>query len=257
MNLKLGSVCAEAAALWRRDAAILWPLAGVFFFLPWVVVRLSMPDAPLLDPAGSPDQRFAAAIAYYRQILPWMFAVGLITQFGTATLLSLYLTGDRPSVADAIGTALRRFLRVIVASFLTNLVLVAGFLLFVFPLFYLLGRLFPVTASVIARGEIGLIDAMVEGVALSRGSEPGPFRIPGGRAWALCGLALTLFCAMYASAIMVNATAAVATMLGLKGIVGDFAPALAEAGTNAVLMLASALVQVVVYRRLTAPRQGI
>lgn len=252
MNLKIASVFAEAATLLRRDAALLWPIAGLFFFVPSLAQILLLPT-PKIDPAASEEARMAVALSYYTGNAFWLLLIVVIINLGSATLFALYLGGERMSVGEALSMGARRLLRLVGAVMLTNLAIFAGFLLFILPGIYLIGRTLAVAATMVARPQLSFIDAVVEGVALTGGGEG----IPGGRAFQLAGIWMVLIVAIYAGLIIAGAIGAGAAAIGLTGLAASVPDALISSLAMAAASLVSALVQVVIYRRLTASRNGI
>lgn len=252
MNLRIASVFTEAAALFRRDAALLWPLAGLFFFVPSLAQLLLLPT-PAIDPAASQEARLAAALHYYNSNAPWLLMTMLIVNLGTASIFALYLGGERMSVGEALAMGARRLIRLVLATMLTNLAIIAGLMLFIVPGIYLIGRTLMVGATMVARPQLKFIDAMVEGVALTGGGEG----LPVGRAFQLAGIWLVLAVAIYAGLIIAGAIGAAAPAMGLTGLAATVPDAILSSLAMAAANLMGALVQLVLYRRLTAPRNGI
>ncbi len=110
-------------------------VAGVFFFLPYLVVMLAMPEVTALMQGQFGDTQDQAAmmatLASTFQNYWWAFLVlGIIQYLGTLSLLALFTDHSRPTVGEAIGIGAARLLPYFVTVVLMGLaiVLVAGLL---------------------------------------------------------------------------------------------------------------------------------
>lgn len=90
-------------------------VAGVFFFLPYLVVMLTMPEVTAVmqgqfGETENPDAMMAAMQGAFRSYW-WVFTVlGIIQYLGTLSLLALFTDHNRPTVGEAIGIGAARLL---------------------------------------------------------------------------------------------------------------------------------------------------
>ena len=101
MMLDLRRTLRDALALFRRDRALLLPIAGLFLFLPTFAVQLLVPGPPALPGSGASDaDRLAwaeAASDWAQSHGGWHLLAFALIGWGEATILSLYLDRERPS----------------------------------------------------------------------------------------------------------------------------------------------------------------
>ena len=101
MKFDMGTAWREAMAMISRNREVLLVVAGIFFFLPSVVLGFTVGDvqeAMLADP----ENARAVLISTYSQ-WSWLFAlVTLVGAIGYLALLALLRDTARPTVGDAI-----------------------------------------------------------------------------------------------------------------------------------------------------------
>lgn len=251
MSIALAQVLRNGWAVWRRDRSLLAPLSGLFFFLPQYAVLLLVPPAPRID-ADNP----AARDAWSAALGDWFAAHGalflgaaLLTQFGTLAIAALYLSDPPVTLSGALGRALRLLLRYVLATLmialpigfiaLLLLPIPGGLALAIAPIFYLLGRVCLTAPAIVAERATGAITAITRSWLLTRGH----------------GLALTLLVGGITLAGQVIGAVLIAADAALKqiGAANPVVLAMIDAGAAAstwASMLALALVEVVLYRRL-------
>jgi hypothetical protein len=245
MKPTIAGVLADARALWRRERALLLPLAGMFFFVPMLGMALLLTGMRLSSDAA-PEQAWAATMAFYEANLPVFFVIELVLNFGTFAVLNLFLQGNGRTLGEVLVLTLRRFLPFLAISIATRFLFGLGFSLFIVPGLLIFTRTWLVAPAYAAHPEQGI------GAALRRG-------------WrASAGVNGLVVLAMAAGAFFVSLTVgvfalAVATLIA--GLVGGAAAAtvagyIALAAVGALAWLLFALLCVSLYR-LTAPRQGI
>ena len=164
MRLNYGELWNEAIGLVRRNRPVVVALAGALFFLPNLVVGY----LARFEPAGPGIGYLEAILAHVRAHWPLILAGGLVEMLGTLTLLRLFLKADGRTVGAAIAASLALLPTMFLASFLSNVALVIGFLLLIVPGIYLLGRLGLVPAVIVAENRRNPLDAIGRGVALTR-----------------------------------------------------------------------------------------
>ncbi|MFZ3485217.1 hypothetical protein [Sphingomonas sp. 3-13AW] len=242
MKLNMGAVVGGAWKLWRSERALLLPIAGVFLMLPTVIGTVWMvPPPAATDPAAPAD--LATLVegmqGYVSANLHWLLLETVMGLFGMGVILALFLDGSRPTVAEAMRVALRRFPALLLAQIVCQFAVVLGLLAFLIPGLYAVGRIFLIPAAIIAEPRRGAVDAMARGLQLTAGN----------------GLALLGLQAMfYFAAQVVIALASTFTSLGQGNPVAVAVGALIAGAANGGMALAYALLRVTAYREATASR---
>lgn len=117
---------ASAAVLANRQVLI--PLAGVFFFLPRLLLGLFMPEPPTNQNIANPAQAMAAMQDFYLTLIPYILPAALVQASGTLSLLTLFTDTRRPTVGEAILLGLKGVLPYLLSQllFILGLTLVLG-----------------------------------------------------------------------------------------------------------------------------------
>ncbi|WP_114520681.1 glycerophosphoryl diester phosphodiesterase membrane domain-containing protein [Altererythrobacter sp. ZODW24] len=110
-------------------------VAGVFFFLPYLVVMLAMPEVTAVmqgqfGDTQDPDAMMAAMQGAFQSYW-WVFIVlGIIQYLGTLSLLALFTDHNRPTVGEAIGIGAARLVPYFVTVILMGVAIavIAGLL---------------------------------------------------------------------------------------------------------------------------------
>lgn len=161
--------------MFRRDRALLLGLAGPFWLLPTMALRLLLPPPPAFAVeagAGAPEMMRAAQgwADWFAANSPWFLLAGLAASWGTLSVYILYLDRDRPDVSAALARALRLWPRFLLLNLLTGLPLAAGILLFYLPGLWVAGRLLVTGPALVAEAPVGAGRAVARGFGLTRGS---------------------------------------------------------------------------------------
>jgi hypothetical protein len=241
MKLNLGAVVGGAWTLWRRERALLLPIAGVFLMLPTMVGTLWMVPPTAADPGAPADlstlvdgmQRYLAAN------LHWLLLETVLGLFGLGAILALFLDTERPTVAGAMRIALRRFPALLLAQIACQFAVVLGLMAFLLPGLYAVGRIFLIPAAIVAEPRRGAIDGMARGLQLTAGN-----------GFALLGLQAMF----YFAAQLVIALGSTFTTAGQGNDVAVMIGALAAGLANGGMALAYALLRVTAYRQAAGSR---
>lgn len=171
MSIDLGGTAADAWALWRRDRAVLLPVAGLLLFVPTLALLLFVAGPPSsLGPSPSDAdtaQFFSSYRAWVGANAPYFLSGAIVSAFGTLTILSFYLDRASATLGDAMVRALALLPRYLLASVLVLLPAAIGLLLLVVPGLYVLGRLILVGPVLVAEQPVSALDAVSRGFALS------------------------------------------------------------------------------------------
>ncbi|CAN5343588.1 hypothetical protein BH09PSE4_BH09PSE4_16930 [soil metagenome] len=172
MILHPGRALADAWALWKRDRALLLPIAGLSLFLPQLAQLLLLPPSPEWPVDRSPEILAAWFETSYSQWVnaygPWIILGYLVVLFGSVVILTLFLDEGRPDVRGAFRRAVKVAPRFILASFLAGVPIGLGYLL-VLPGIYLLGRLMLAGPAIVASGD-SATKALARSWRVTRGS---------------------------------------------------------------------------------------
>jgi hypothetical protein len=172
MKLDLSAVVGGAWSLWRRDRAVLVPIAGIFLLLPTMAATIWM-AAPAPSDPGAPADLATMVETMQRYVsanLPWLLLQTLLGLFGTGAILALYLDPAHPTVGGAMGSALRRFPALLLAQIGVQFAVVLGLLAFALPGLYAIGRSFLIPAAILAEPRRGATDAIARGIQLTAGN---------------------------------------------------------------------------------------
>jgi hypothetical protein len=241
MKLNMGAVVGGAWTLWRRERALLLPIAGVFLVLPTMAGTLWMVPPAAADPGAPAD--LATLVegmqGYVAANLHWLLLETLLGLFGMGVILALFLDTSRPTVAGAMRVALRRFPALLLAQIACQFAVVLGLLAFVLPGLYAVGRIFLIPAAIVGEPRRGAIDAMARGMQLTAGN-----------GFALLGLQAVF----YFAAQVVIALAGAFTSVGQDNPVALAIGVLAAGIANGGMALIFALLRVSAYREATGNR---
>lgn len=251
MKLRLPDLFREAAAYWEADRDLLLRVAGVFYLLPSLALNLFV--APLsttvsvpVDGAVATEAQAAAQqaelLAWFAGFWPWMMAAIAVQLLGTTIILTMLLSPDRPALGDAILRAVRTWPNVVLGWLLATIACTLGFFAFILPGFYLAGRTYLTSATIVAEGR-GATGGLMRGIQITRG-----------HGW--------LLTTAYISIVLANMV--VGTMLGgfTEGTQGTSSLIaglliLLTSAVSAFAALASTLLQAAAYRRLAGSRTGM
>lgn len=232
-----------AWGMWRRDAALLWPLFGLTQLLPILMRLLALPPLPQAAPdaAGAIDQLRALG-AYGRDNFPLIVTILVMQALGRATLFSLYRAPPGRTLGTALSEAIALLPRYLFVALAVTLGTTLGLLLFWLPGIYLAGRLILVGPALVAHPERPALQALVASWRLTRGN-------------GLMLMALVALLELSRTLIERPFTLgrAVFSAAGEDSVLGALL-ALGQASAVAAILLALALFQVALYREFAAER---
>lgn len=251
--LRLGSTTHQAWTLWRSARAVLWPLTGLFLFVPQYAVLLLVPDAPRMEGEGAvAAANWAPAFeAWMSANAPLYLVAALLVQFGTLGTTAVLLAPRGATVGQGLARAGTLFFRYMLAVVLVTLPLAVPMvailrapLLMPFAmaaLFYILARTATVGPVLVAERGTGAVQAIVRSWRLTQGN--------GVRLGAMIGAALL------AGSILGSAVSGIDGVLRAGGVVNPVMTAIIGAVASAATWastLAIALIEVAAYRRLAS-----
>lgn len=238
MKLSYSEVWADVIALLRSHASLIATVAGVFIFLPGLLVGYFLPQP---EPASF-DRIGQLWVEYLNSNWHWLLLNALVGMIGSiAILLLIFARGI--SVGGAIAAAVALLPSYFIASFLSSLAIGFGFVLLIVPGLYLLGRLGPLNALVVAETHRNPIAAIRRCWALTVGN-----------GWAIVGLILIV--AIAAAIVVGVATTLVGIVLVLVAgqDIGQLLVLIVRTAGNAAMMVLLLVLGAALYRRLSEGR---
>lgn len=164
MKFSYSAVWEDTIGLVREHVSLLAAIAGVFIFMPALLIAALLPHPP----SGDANGLVPAIIEYYRSIWFWLILQSVVSLVGTAAMLRLVLApGVSVGAALAFGLTLLPFYFLL--SLLTSVMVGLGFLLLIVPGLYLAGRLVPAAAAMVAEDLRNPLDVIQRCFALTRG----------------------------------------------------------------------------------------
>jgi hypothetical protein len=229
----------DAFAMLRANAGLLTAIAGVFLFLPALVVALYVPPP---ETAESPAEWIEQFRLYNEANWPWLLVSGLVNMIGVIAIYLLLLAAPRMTVGGAVVAALTIVPFYFLMTLGLNIAVGIGFVLLIVPGVYLLGRLVltsPVLVAELPRSPGGAFRRAWE---LSKG-----------RAWqiALMVLLVYIVAGLASFAVGTGIGVVVLLLLGNEGV-GGFIVAVLEALVGAAVTVVATVLIAAIYRAVTS-----
>lgn len=102
MKLEMNRAWSHAIALIGANKDVVFVVAGVFFFLPYLVFLLAMPDAPAMGDPADADVALEQLGAFYADAWWGMLLISIFQGVGMLGLLALLTDHRRPTVGEAL-----------------------------------------------------------------------------------------------------------------------------------------------------------
>lgn len=238
MKPDIGAACRAALGQWRRDRDVIVAIAGVFFFLPNLLLGLFMAPGEAAGAAGGVADDAAlieSLAAYFTANVHWLALQAVAELFGVGVLLALLLDERRPTVGAAMATTARRLPTLVAVTLVTNIAKVVGLMLFVLPGLFVIGRTFVVLPAIMARAS-GIGETVSKALSLTEG-----------RAVQLVALSGAVYFAAQTAVLLLSATARVVSSGGTNPVTTAMLAA-AVSIVGAMMSIAFVLVRAAVYR---------
>lgn len=158
----MGRAWSDTTAFLRSDRQQVWLIAGLFLFLPNLLLGWFGPQPPVPPAGAGADAAMAMMSDYYMAALPFIMLAGVLAIFANLALWRVWLGRQGEETGTALAAAAGGFLPYLLVSLLTIIPLMIGFLLLVVPGLYLLARLCvvgPAIASQNLRNPLAVISA--------------------------------------------------------------------------------------------------
>jgi len=240
MKFSYSAVWADTAALLRSHGALIATVAGVFIFLPGLLVAYFLPQPEPTD-LGRIGQMW---IDYIGASWPWLLLNSLISMVGAIAILLLIFARDI-SVGGAIRGALPLLPAYFVASVYASLAIGFGFVLLIVPGLYLLGRLGPSNSVLVAEARRNPIAAIARCWALTRG-----------HGWAVLGLILIVAVAAAIAVGVASTLVGILLVLIAGQDIGQLLVLIVRTAGNAAMMSLLLVLNAAIYRQLGGARSA-
>jgi len=171
MKFSYSAVWDDTLGLLRQHGRLLAAIAGVFLFMPALLVAQLLPPPQPTDPA----RVLEAMMDYYAASWPWLLLQALASIVGTVAMLRLVFA--RTSVADALLFGLMLLPFYLLLSLITVVIVALGLILLIVPGVYLIGRLATAAPLMVAENRRNPVAALTRSFEISRG-----------HGWAIAGL---------------------------------------------------------------------
>ncbi|MGB3377629.1 MAG: hypothetical protein WBH10_07280 [Allopontixanthobacter sediminis] len=122
MKLDMGNAWSEATAMISANRELVAIIAGIFVFLPTIVLAVIAPEAATGPTEVNQNDPMATMQAFYAQNGIWLFVIAIINAIGSLALFALF-ADNRPTVGDAITTGIKTLLPYLAAQILLILAL--------------------------------------------------------------------------------------------------------------------------------------
>ncbi|HMJ94198.1 MAG TPA: YciC family protein [Allosphingosinicella sp.] len=238
MKFSYSEVWNDAVEMLRTNATIVIALAGVFLFLPGLLVAHFLP-MPTTE-AGF-RELYRLMWEYFTANGLWIFLARLVAMVGEISLLILFLDARGRSVGTLIAAAVMILPFYFVASFLSGLMLAVGFALLIVPGLYLIGRLALVGPHIAAAGERNPIAAIRRS-----------FEMTEGKGWAVLGLLMLVWIAGAVIAGVIGSLLGILFIAVAGQDVGALLTNIVNSITNAALQTVVIALVAALYMRLRA-----
>jgi hypothetical protein len=235
MKFSYSAIWADAVALLKAHASLIATVAGVFLFLPGLLAAYFLP-LPVTQDMSRIGEIW---VEYVGSNWHWMLLNSLVNMIGSIAILKMIFERNI-SVGGAIAAALPILPFYFLTSVIGSILIGIGFVLLIVPGLYLLGRLGPLNAVVVAENRRNPIDAITRCLALTKG-----------HGWAVLGLILIV--AIAGGIIVTVAT----SLLGIIFILvagqdlGGTLVLIVKAAGNAALMTLLLVLGASIYRQLS------
>lgn len=174
MKIDVPGVFTDAWRMFRQHQEVLLTVAGMFIFLPTLMLLLLVPIAPPWPESGATEPEIQAGAA---QIADWivdngsLFAGAAIASlYGALTINAFLIDRDVVDVRDALMRALAVLPRYVLAALLVLIPASLGLFVLILPGLYILGRTMLIGPILIAERPVAATTAIMRSISLTRGN---------------------------------------------------------------------------------------
>jgi hypothetical protein len=235
MRISYSGIWEDTVRLIRAHASLAAALAGVFLFLPALLVGHFLPMPQVTEA----DQMFRAFTEHFRANFHWMLLSTILSTAGTLAILILIFRGGGTSVGAAIAAAFGLLLPYFLAVVATGIPIAIGLMLFLVPGLYLIARLLPLGPVMVAEGERNPLNAIRRTWALTKG-----------HGWAISGLFLLIFVAGFVLMAVIGGIVGLVLHLALSQGLATFVGLIVSTATSTALQVVMIFLYAAIYRAL-------
>jgi hypothetical protein len=233
MPFSYNAVWDDTVRMFRAHASLITAIAGVFIFLPILLIGHFLPA-----PRGGGQEALQLFVDYAYSNLHWFLIERLVTMVGTISILMLIFSRTQITVGSAIATGVALLPFYFLTVILTGIMIGLGWIAFLIPGLYLLGRLAPVGVIVVVENRRNPIDAIQQSFAMTKG-----------KGWSILGLLLIVAVTAFVCAATVTIVVGI-FLLVIGGSVGRLLTNIVSAGANSVVVVLLILLVAAIYRQL-------
>ena len=166
-----GAAWNDVKRLLGSHSSLVWSIAGVFIFLPQLLLNFLGPQEDGAAAVGlTTEQQLALVQSNLMQFIPIALIAGIISAIGNAAILRLWLSRTEISVSDALKTGLGLVITIFLIQFLTTIVSAIGLLFLIIPGIYLWTRWSVSAAYAVDMNERNPLTAMQASWGLTKGN---------------------------------------------------------------------------------------
>jgi hypothetical protein len=238
MKFSYSAVWDDTVALLRAHAPLIAALAGVFIFLPALLVGHFLPQPEPVAGAEA-GEMWRLLGEYFTVNWHWLLLQSLVNTIGTIAILILVFARQGTSVGGAISAAVLLLPFYFLASLLSGLAIGIGLLLLIVPGLYLFGRLAPLAPVVVAENRRNPIDAIARTFAVTRG-----------KGWAVLGLVILVVIPGVIAMMVANMIFGFVFRLAAGQELGALLSLIVNSATATALTIVLLLLYAAIYRAL-------
>jgi hypothetical protein len=259
MKFSYSAVWEDTVRLMRSNASLLLAIAGVFLFLPTLLVSYFLPQPQ----ASQADMMMPMMTAWFNESWPWLLLSNLLTMVGMIAMYLLIFEGARNTVGGALGSSLRILPSYLAAFILLGFIFTIAALLVMVPAVMLLGSgavllgLPLVIAFLYAFGRLSVLGAVL--VAERRGPIDAIRRslaLTGKRGWHILGLIIVVAIAGFVIMMVVTSLLGLLFVLAAGEDLGTFLVMVLSAAASAIFSVVLLVLLAALYRAL-APAESV
>lgn len=159
----------DAMAMLGANKEAVAAIAGVFLFLPSLLWAYFVGEPPI-EGLTDPEEIQAAQFAFLADNAFGLMLSNLVVGFGSLSLYVLLAPNRRDTVGDVLKAALALFLFFLIANIIVAFGMLLGFILFIIPGLYLLGRFSLVPMVIADQEERNPVEAIKKNWELTKGN---------------------------------------------------------------------------------------
>jgi hypothetical protein len=239
MKFSYTEVWNDTVRMMRANASLLLAIAGVFLFLPGLLLGYF---APQPEAAPSLAEAMENVQLYFVENAHWLVLANTINMIGAIAIYVLLFEPQGRTVGGAIAAALPILPMYFILAFLSTLIIVLGFMLLILPGIYLVGRLAVASALMVAEHQRNPLTVLGNS-----------WRLTKGRGWAVAGLVVIIAVVGWILTGIVSAVlGSVFVIVGGQEGLGGLLTLILDTALSALFSLVLVVLFAAIYRSLGA-----